>query len=77
MADGSGRLGRLRVLEKQLFPLLVSAFRRADQTALALLARGYDPAIPRTQFTAIRASVRDVAVAGFGLVVSVIAAGLR
>ncbi|MBI5059141.1 energy-coupling factor transporter transmembrane protein EcfT [candidate division KSB1 bacterium] len=59
VATGHGRVGRLRALQKMLFPLLVSAFRRADQTSLALQARGYDPNVLRTHMRDLRAGAWD------------------
>ena len=59
LPEGTGRLAKFRALERLLFPLLVAAFRRADQTALALQARGYDPGVTRTQQLQPTASAVD------------------
>jgi energy-coupling factor transporter transmembrane protein EcfT len=48
LATESGWFDRLRRQRRLLFPLLISAFRRADSTAIALRARGYDPALAKT-----------------------------
>jgi energy-coupling factor transport system permease protein len=41
---------------KLLFPLMLNAFRRADQVSLALEARGFDPAAKRTSMNASEVS---------------------
>jgi energy-coupling factor transport system permease protein len=41
---------RLTGFEKLLFPLIISSLRRADNTALALEARGFNPTIRRTYY---------------------------
>jgi energy-coupling factor transport system permease protein len=45
---GRGLAEKIRGWRKIMFPLLVNAFRRADQVSIAIQARGYDPNIQRT-----------------------------
>jgi energy-coupling factor transporter transmembrane protein EcfT len=39
-----------------MYPLMINAFRRADHVAVALQARGYDPAVVRTNYSYRRMS---------------------
>jgi energy-coupling factor transport system permease protein len=45
------RLARSRTL---FFPLMLNAFRRADQVSVALQARGYEPGVPRTSLNSFK-----------------------
>ncbi len=60
--DARGR-ARLRALLALLVPLLVSAFRRADELALAMEARGYHGEEGRTQWRRSHAGRGDVVAA--------------
>jgi energy-coupling factor transporter transmembrane protein EcfT len=66
---GSGRIAQVRSLQRTTYPLLVSAFRRADHTATALEARGYDPSVIQTHRAETAIRLRD------WLAVGVMAAG--
>jgi energy-coupling factor transport system permease protein len=57
---GKGLLQRLLARRRILLPLMVSAFRRADQTSLALQARGYNPAVIRTSLHPLRIGAGEV-----------------
>ena len=57
---GSGRIGRIVMWRKLMFPLLVNAFRRADHVSLAILARGYDPNVRRTSLSSRPVPVHQV-----------------
>ncbi|MBU1636368.1 energy-coupling factor transporter transmembrane protein EcfT [bacterium] len=46
----SNSIGSMRRLNRLLFPLMVQSIRRADRTAIALQARGYDPVIVRSSY---------------------------
>jgi energy-coupling factor transport system permease protein len=56
-------------------PLLAFAIRRASRSAIAMHARGFDPAAPRTVINVPRFSTRDAvfALAAFALLVGTIA----
>jgi len=55
-----GPLRRARALVPLLVPLFVSAFRRADELALAMEARCYLPGVRRTRLHPLAAGRRDV-----------------
>jgi energy-coupling factor transporter transmembrane protein EcfT len=55
---------RVCALRKLLFPLMVSALRRADHVADALAARGFDPSVARTRLRADRAGAMQLAATG-------------
>jgi energy-coupling factor transport system permease protein len=61
--DTGGPLRRARALVPILVPLFVSAFRRAEELALAMEARGYRGGEGRTRMKQLRYRVQD-AVAG-------------
>jgi energy-coupling factor transport system permease protein len=42
-----------------LYPCLIAAFRRADNLALAMVSRGFDPTEPRSEFRPLRFAGRD------------------
>lgn len=48
--EGSGLTDRARILIAALAPAVHAALRRADATARAMSARGFDPEAPRTAF---------------------------
>lgn len=54
-----GLLQRVRALVPVLVPLFISAFRRADDLALAMEARGYRGGEGRTRFKRLRLAPRD------------------
>lgn len=57
--DNGGLIRRAKALIPVLIPLFVSAFRRADELALALDARCYNATDKRTKMKALRFSYRD------------------
>ena len=73
--DTGGIVKRAKALLPVLIPLFVSAFRRADELALALDARCYNATPNRTRYQVMKLSYRDViAVLGTAVfLVSVIA----
>ncbi|ADU52342.1 cobalt transport protein [Thermaerobacter marianensis DSM 12885] len=58
-----GPVQRLRALVPLLVPLFVSAFRRADDLAIAMEARGYRGGRGRTRYRELRATGRDAVAA--------------
>jgi len=54
-----GPLRRARALVPVLVPLFILSFRRADELALAMEARCYQPGAPRTRLHPLRAHRRD------------------
>lgn len=58
--DTGGPLARAKALLPVLIPLFVSAFRRADELALALDARCYNATDARTKMKILRFSWRDL-----------------
>ena len=66
---GSRLLARARAWRRIMFPLIVNAFRRADQVSLAIQARGYDPDIRRTSLKSKPIPARQLAAALFFLVI--------
>ena len=58
--DTGGPLARAKALLPVLIPLFVSAFRRADELALALDARCYNATEARTKMKILRFSLRDL-----------------
>jgi energy-coupling factor transport system permease protein len=65
---------RARALVPVLIPLFVLSFRRADDLALAMEARCYQPGIVRTRLNPLRARRADVLL--LAITAAVIAAGL-
>lgn len=59
--ESGGLMKRARALLPVLIPLFVSAFRRADELALALDARCYNATPKRTKYKVLRLSWRDAA----------------
>jgi len=55
-----GILRKVRALVPILVPLLHGVFRRADDLAIALTLRGYEPGIKRTRMKVIRAGRSDI-----------------
>ena len=63
--DTGGIVKRAKALLPVLIPLFVSAFRRADELALALDARCYNATPNRTRYQIMKPTYRDlIAVAG-------------
>lgn len=58
--DTGGIVKRAKALLPVLIPLFVSAFRRADELALALDARCYNATPNRTRYQVMKLSYRDV-----------------
>lgn len=63
--QAGGPLAQLRAMVPVLVPLFVAAFRRADELAVAMEARGYRGGAGRTRMKALRFGYRD-ALAGAG-----------
>ncbi len=61
--DTGGPLRRARALVPVLVPLFVSAFRRAEELAVAMEARGYRGGEGRTRMKRLRYRVRDAVAA--------------
>ena len=59
--DTGGLLSRAKALLPILIPLFVSAFRRADELALALDARCYNATPNRTRYKVMKFGLRDLA----------------
>ena len=57
--DRGGPLRRARALVPVLVPLFILSFRRADELALAMEARCYQPGAPRTRLHPLQAHRRD------------------
>jgi energy-coupling factor transport system permease protein len=70
--DRGGVLRRARALIPVLVPLFVSAFRRADELALAMEARCYRGGEKRTRMRELRFAPRDAAALGITAVASVL-----
>ena len=58
--DRGGLLQRAKALLPVLIPLFVSAFRRADELALALDARCYNATPNRTKYKKATLAIRDL-----------------
>ncbi len=58
--ETGGVLSKVRSLVPVLVPLLHGVFRRADELAVALTLRGYEPGIVRTRMKTIRLQLGDV-----------------
>lgn len=73
--DNGGLIKRARALLPVIIPLFVSAFRRADELALALDARCYNATPNRTRYKVLKPSYRDIVATLFTalLLVAVIA----
>ena len=70
--DRGGALRRARALVPVLVPLFVSAFRRADELALAMEARCYRGGDKRTRMKELRFTPRDAAALVVTVVISVL-----
>lgn len=66
-----GPVRRLRSLLPLLVPLFVSAFRRADELALAMEARGYRGGAGRTRYRELRLRPLDALAGSLGVLVLV------
>lgn len=71
--ESGGLLKRAKSLLPLLIPLFISAFRRADELAMAMEARCYRGGDSRTKFKVLRYTMLDVYAAGCFAVVSVAA----
>lgn len=63
--DNGGLVARAKALLPVLIPLFVSAFRRADELAMALDARCYNATPNRTKMKALKFGYRDALAAVF------------
>lgn len=68
---------RARRLVPVMIPLFVSAFKRADELALAMEARGYSPGAPRTSYRQLRWRKGDYWSLGLMMLATVILFALR
>ena len=68
---------RIRSLVPVFVPIFVSAFRRAEELATAMEARGFRTAHPRTRLYRLRLTRRDLAASIVVLAVSLAALGLE
>ncbi|MGI9048768.1 MAG: energy-coupling factor transporter transmembrane component T family protein [Rubrobacteraceae bacterium] len=59
--DEGGPIRRARSLLPVLLPLVIGAFRRADELAEAMESRGYRGGIGRTRYRELRFGLRDIA----------------
>lgn len=66
--DNGGLIARAKALLPVLIPLFVSAFRRADELALALDARCYNATPHRTKMKVLKFGYRDALAAVFCLI---------
>lgn len=57
--DEGGLIRRLTRMVPILIPLFVDSFKRAEELATAMEARGYDPAAPRTHYRQLHWYRRD------------------
>lgn len=73
--DHGGLATRVRAFIPVLVPLMVSAFRRSEDLALAMEARGYHGGAGRTRMTPLRWRPADVAALALGVLI--VAALLR
>lgn len=73
--DGGGPLRRARSLVPVLVPLFVISFKRADELAVAMEARCYEPGVRRTRLHPPHAGRLD-AVAALLVVAAIVAASL-
>lgn len=64
---------RIEVTGDRLLVLLATAVRRAERTALAMDARGFDSGIPRSQFRPVRLASLDTAVLLVGVAIGIAA----
>ena len=70
-------MDRARALLPILVPLFVSAFRRADELAIAMESRCYNGGAGRTRMKQLRFAGRDYLALGFGLLMMVGMAALQ
>lgn len=76
--ETGGVLKRAKAMVPVLVPLFVSAFRRADELAMAMESRCYHGGEGRTKLHVLRFAARDgAAVAVMGALIAVIAVGQR
>ncbi len=64
LRPGRGPLARARSLLPLLVPLVEGAFRKAEELAVALEARGYEPGAPRVSYVELRFRARDAVALG-------------
>jgi energy-coupling factor transport system permease protein len=70
--DEGGLITRAKALIPILIPLFVSAFRRADELALALDARCYNATPKRTKYKVLKPTWRDIIATLFTAILVVI-----
>lgn len=68
----AGLRARIHFAATAAIPLFVSAFRSADQLAIAMETRGYDPERRRTPFSGARFGPADIATAGVAVAATLI-----
>ena len=74
--ESGGLMQRVKALIPVLIPLFVSAFRRADELALAMECRCYRGGEGRTRLKELKAGYRDlvaclIVIACFGAIISI------
>lgn len=75
--ESGGLIDRARSLIPLLVPLFVSAFRRADELAMAMEARCYRGGENRTRMKQLVAQTRDWVALSLGIALVVVVIGLR
>lgn len=75
--DEGNIIKRLMRMVPILIPLFVDSFKRAEELATAMEARGYDPAAPRTHYRQLHWAGRDTVSIVLLVLVMVILIGLR
>ncbi len=75
--ESGGLVDRAKSLIPLLVPLFISAFRRADELAMAMEARCYRGGENRTRMKQLVAQTRDWLALGLGVAVVVVVIGLR
>ncbi|MFN0149817.1 MAG: energy-coupling factor transporter transmembrane component T family protein [bacterium] len=66
LAPGRGLLARVRASLPLFVPLIEGAFRKSDELAVALEARGYEPNAVRTSYRQLAFAARDVVAVALG-----------
>jgi energy-coupling factor transport system permease protein len=79
LSPGRGLVSRARAVVPLLVPLIEGVFRKADDLAVALEARGYEPSAQRTSYRELRFAARDGAalIVGCGVAAAAVWLALR